>query len=148
VGHSVGERRRGEGSCTSTVQHEGLVDVAEPVYFVIGTLKSDLQLFLDGLEVLDMADGCVQKDEYKEKKEKKKVDIPRSRMDTLLAFWLEAGRVSLRRAYPSLSSSRLRCSDSMRCLRTVSRRESREASVAAMEPPGLNSSSSSSSESS
>lgn len=42
----------------------------------------------------------------------------------MLDFWLVVGRVSLRRAYPSLSSSRLRCSDSMRCLRIVSRRES------------------------
>ena len=66
VRHSVGERRRGEGCCTSTVEHESLVDVAEPVNFVIGTLKSDLQLFFDGLEVLDMADGCSQKHEYKE----------------------------------------------------------------------------------
>jgi len=71
VRHSVGERRGGEGCCTSTVQHEGLVDVAEPVYFMIGTLKSDFQLFLDGLEVLDMADGCMQKDEYKEKREQR-----------------------------------------------------------------------------
>ena len=36
------------------VQHESLVDVAELVNFMIGTLKSDLQLFLDSLEVLDM----------------------------------------------------------------------------------------------
>ena len=66
VGHSVGERRGGKGCCTSTVQHKSLVDVAEPVNFMIGTLKSDLELFLDSLEVLDMADGCWQKDEYKE----------------------------------------------------------------------------------
>jgi len=80
------------------------------------------------------------------------------------------GRTSLRREYPSLSSSRRRCSDSMRCLRTVSRRleensiryltkykgkrdthESRGADslvLPALLDPGLNSSSSSSSESS
>ena len=56
--HLVGERRGGEGCCTSTVQHESLVNVAEPVNFMIGTLKSDFQLLLDSLEVLDMADGC------------------------------------------------------------------------------------------
>lgn len=65
VGHSVGERRGGKGCCTSTVQHKSLVDVAEPVNFMIGTLKFDLELFLNSL-VLDMADGCWQKDEYKE----------------------------------------------------------------------------------
>jgi hypothetical protein len=61
VRHSVGERRRGEGRCTSTVQHESLVNVAKTVNFMIGTLKSDLQLFLDSLEVLDVTDGCSQK---------------------------------------------------------------------------------------
>ena len=63
--HSVGERRGGECCCTSTVQHEGLVDVAEPVNFMIGTLKSDFQLLLDSLEVFDMADGCRRKNQYK-----------------------------------------------------------------------------------
>jgi hypothetical protein len=48
------------------VQHESFVDVAELVNFMIGTLKSDLQFFLDSLEVLDMANGCLQKHEYKE----------------------------------------------------------------------------------
>jgi hypothetical protein len=53
----VGE---GEGRCTSTVQHESLVNVAQTVDFIIGTPKSDLQLFLDSLEVLDAAYGCLQ----------------------------------------------------------------------------------------
>jgi hypothetical protein len=48
------------GVGTSTVQHESLVNVAKTVNFMIGTLKSDLQLFLDSLEVLDVAYGCLQ----------------------------------------------------------------------------------------
>jgi hypothetical protein len=48
--------------------------------------------------------------------------LPRSSRETLLDFWLEGGRVTLRQAWPSQSSSRLLRSDSMRCLRMVSRR--------------------------
>jgi len=79
--------------CTSPVQHESLVNVE----FMIGTLKSDLQLFLDGLEVLDMANVCLQKHEYKELKIEE-WDAYHVRMETLLAFRSEVGRVSLRRA--------------------------------------------------
>lgn len=49
-------------------------------------------------------------------------NLPRSSSETLLDFWLEVGSVSLRRVYPSRSSSRLLCSDSMRCFLMVSRR--------------------------
>ena len=66
-GHSVGERRRSEGGCTSTVQHQSLVDVTEPVNFMIGALESHLQLFLDGLEVLDVANSWRrEEDQYNE----------------------------------------------------------------------------------
>jgi len=59
---SVVERRRGrEGSCTSTVQHQRLVDGAESVNFMISTLESDLQLILDSLEIFDVA-GCAVKE--------------------------------------------------------------------------------------
>ena len=64
-GHSVGERRRSEGGCTSTVQHQSLVDVAEPVNFMIGAFESHLQLFLDGLEVLYVANSWKTNDQYK-----------------------------------------------------------------------------------
>lgn len=39
------------------VEHEGLVDVAQAVNFVLGTLETDLQLVLDGVQVSDVA-GC------------------------------------------------------------------------------------------
>ena len=45
---------------------------------------------------------------------------PRSKRETLLLFWLETGRTSFSLAYPSRSSSRRRCSASMRCLRVAS----------------------------
>ena len=45
---------------------------------------------------------------------------PRSKRETLLLFWLETGKTSFSLAYPSRSSSRRRCSASMRCLRVAS----------------------------
>ena len=50
-------------------------------------------------------------------------DIPRSIKLTLLLLVAEIGRTSLSLAYPSLSSSRLRCSASILCLRVFSLRE-------------------------
>ena len=49
--------RRGEGCCTSAVEHEGLVDGAESVNFVISTLETGLQLAFDSFEVLDVTGG-------------------------------------------------------------------------------------------
>ena len=45
---------------------------------------------------------------------------PRSKRETLLLFWLETGKTSFSLAYPSRSSSRRRCSASIRCLRVAS----------------------------
>ena len=42
---------------TSAVEHEGLVDGAESVSFVISTLETGLQLAFNSFEVLDVAGG-------------------------------------------------------------------------------------------
>jgi hypothetical protein len=57
-------RWRGEGSCTSTVQHQGLVDGAEAVDFVVSTFQADLQLVLDSLEILDVACGSIKQGDF------------------------------------------------------------------------------------
>ena len=46
-----------EGGCTCAVQHQGLVDGAESVDFVNGTLEAGLQLTFDGFEIFDVTGG-------------------------------------------------------------------------------------------
>ena len=47
---SVSERRgRREVRCAGTVEHQGLIDVAKSVDFMIGTLKSCFQLIFNSL---------------------------------------------------------------------------------------------------
>jgi hypothetical protein len=53
-----------EGCCTSAVQHEGLVDGAESVNFMIGALETGLQLAFDGFEVLDVAGGSFKEGDF------------------------------------------------------------------------------------
>jgi len=59
TGPLIARRSVGEGGravrCTSTVQHEGLVDTSESVNFMVGSLETDFELVLDSLEVLDVA---------------------------------------------------------------------------------------------
>lgn len=49
--------------------------------------------------------------------------VARSKRETLLLFWFDTGNTSFNLAYPSLSSSRRRCSASILCLRVASLRE-------------------------
>lgn len=53
-----------EGCCTSAVQHEGLVDGAESVNFMIGALETGLQLAFDGFEVLDVAGSSFKEGDF------------------------------------------------------------------------------------
>jgi len=58
TGKSVVEGRWGrEGCCTSAVQHQGLVDGAESVDFVVSTFEAGLQLTFDGFEIFDVTSG-------------------------------------------------------------------------------------------
>lgn len=62
---SVVEGRWGrEGCCTGAVQHQGLVDGAESVNFVIGTLEAGLQLTFDGFEIFDMTGGSFEEGDF------------------------------------------------------------------------------------
>jgi hypothetical protein len=53
-----------EGCCTSAVQHEGLVDGAESVNFMIGALETGLQLAFDGFKVLDVAGSSFKEGDF------------------------------------------------------------------------------------
>lgn len=97
------QKRESEGGGRSPmpccVEHEGLVDIAEAMNFRLGCLQPVLQLLSDGVEVTKVTCGCKVRAIFSQGPTHRRwLNLPRSSNETLLDFWLDAGRVSLRRA--------------------------------------------------
>lgn len=102
-----------------TVEGYFLVESAESLNFYLSLSETCLHLLIRLLKVHDVVSSyrvevrTLATRAYLKHK-------PRSKRETLLLFWLETGKTSFSLAYPSRSSSRRRCSASMRCLRVAS----------------------------